>query len=335
MGSPLSRRDMLATAMAAAAAPALAAEPMQAVADYAASQNTTGFLIVQNGRALIERNWPAASGASAFQAYVHGKTASGALLEDVASQQKSFVAMLAAIAVDRGLLDVNAPVSDLIGAGWSRASPEQEKAIQVIHLLTMNSGLGETLDYQAPPGSTFLYNTPAYAVTKRVLAAIARQPLEAITTEWMTGPAGMVDTAWRARPASFGDVGNPTGLVTCPRDIAKLGQIILDGGLGASGARIVSKAGLQAMFSRTATNPSYGRLWWLNGGDHAVRAPARRTEGPLVPAAPADLVAALGFLDRKLYIAPSLKLVVVRTGPAAADKDFDQQLWLRLSRALA
>jgi hypothetical protein len=37
-----------------------------------------------------------------------------------------------------------------------------------------------------------------------------------------------------------------------------------------------------------------------------------------------DLVAALGALDRKLYVVPSRKLVVVRMGAAAPDKDFDQ-----------
>jgi hypothetical protein len=45
-------------------------------------------------------------------------------------------------------------------------------------------------------------------------------------------------------------------------------------------------------------------------------------------------VAALGLLDRRLYVVPSLKLIVVRTGAAARDADFDQQLWLRLLPAI-
>jgi hypothetical protein len=55
----------------------------------------------------------------------------------------------------------------------------------------------------------------------------------------------------------------------------------------------------------------------------------------LIPAAPADLVAALGALDRKLYIVPSRKLIVVRMGAAAPARNFAQQLWLRLTDALA
>jgi CubicO group peptidase (beta-lactamase class C family) len=204
----------------------------------------------------------------------------------------------------------------------------------VLHLLTMSSGLDEKLAYAAPAGSVFLYNTPAYAVTKRVLAAATKTPLETLTHDWLTVPAGMADTAWRKRPAAFADVGNPTGLVTCPRDVAIFGQLVLDGGRAADGKPVVSEAGLKAMFVRTQTNPAYGRLWWLNGGAQTIRPLANRTDGPLIPAAPADLVAALGALDRKLYVVPSQKLVVVRMGQAAPDKAFDQQLWLRLSKAL-
>jgi CubicO group peptidase (beta-lactamase class C family) len=106
----------------------------------------------------------------------------------------------------------------------------------------MSSGLGETFDYKAPAGTVFFYNTPVYAVTKRILAAAAKQGLETITTDWLTRPAGMTHTAWRKRPAAMADVGNPTGLVTCPRDVATFGQIVLDGGK-ADGKRIVSEAG--------------------------------------------------------------------------------------------
>lgn len=341
MSAILSRRALIATAGALAAAPAFAAQPaatpaMQAVLDYAEAQKTTGFLIVRNRKTLVERNWPVPADAAQFRAaFAYETNRDGALLEDVASQQKSFVSVLAAVAIDRGLLDVGKPVTSYIGAGWSRATPEQEAQIRVIHLLNMNSGLTEAGAYAAPPGTVFLYNTPVYAVTKRVLAAAAKAPLETITHDWLTGPAGMADTAWRRRPAALGDVGNPTGLVTSPRDTAIFGQIVLDGGRAASGARIVSEAGMKAMFERSTTNPAYGRLWWLNGSAFTIRPLATRVESPLVPAAPADLVAALGALDRKLYVVPSEKLVVVRMGQAAPDKDFDQQLWLRLAKALA
>lgn len=338
MSYEISRRGLLAAAGALAAVPALAAEAspaMQAVLDYAKAQKTTGFLIVKDRKTLVEQNWPPALDAAGFRNFVYERTADGALLEDVASQQKSFVSMLAAVAIDKGLLDVEKPVTDYLGAGWSKASADQEKAIRVIHVLTMCSGLNEQFGFVAPAGTLFFYNTPVYAATKLILAAASKQTLETITRDWLTAPAGMTNTAWRKRPGAFADVGNPTGLVTCPRDVATFGQIVLDGGKAKDGKRIVSEANLKAMFARSKTNPAYGRLWWLNGSTEVIRPAGRSTPGPLIPAAPADLVAALGALDRKLYVVPSRKLIVVRMGAAVPDKDFDQQLWLRLSKALA
>lgn len=309
---------------------------MQDLLSYVQAQKTTGFLVIQDRKVVVERNWPVTAEVARFRATMaYETTTDGALLEDVASQQKSFVSFLAAVAIDKGLMDVNRPVADYLGLGWSKTSPEQEAKIRVIHLLTMSSGLATDFTFAAPPGTVFLYNTPVYAATKRVLAAAAHQPLETLTRDWLTGPAGMRDTGWRKRPAAMADIGNPTGLVTNPRDVAKFGQVIIDDGRAPDGRRLVSGAGLKTMFARSATNPAYGRLWWLNGSAYTIRPLNRRVEGPLIPAAPSDVVAALGALDRKLYLSPSRKLIVVRMGQAAPDKDFDQQLWLRLMKALS
>jgi CubicO group peptidase (beta-lactamase class C family) len=333
---------VLAVAPAACAAPAaspavLATAPsadMQALLDYVRDHGGTGFIVIENGKTLIDKTWPAPDGDRMFANFTYGPASDGALLEDVASQQKSFVAILAAIAIDKGLLDIDAPASKYLGAGWSKASPEQEARIRVIDVLTMSSGLNEQFGYVAPAGSTFFYNTPVYAISKRMVAAAAGQPLEAITRDWLTAPTGMKDTAWRQRPAALASVGNATGLVTTPHDVARFGLMVLHGGVAEDGKRVVSKAQLDALFTRSAANPAYGRLWWLNGADYTLRAQAGRREGQLIPAAPADLVGALGAFDRRLYVVPSRKLVVVRTGAAANDTDFDQQLWLRLMKVI-
>jgi CubicO group peptidase (beta-lactamase class C family) len=302
---------------------------------YAQAQKTTGLLIVQDRRIVAEHNWPLTAADARFAAnWTQGTDRHGALLEDVASAQKSFVALLAAIAVDKGLLDVSRPVSAYAGVGWSKATPTQEQAIRVHHLLDMSSGLDEKLAYEAPAGTKFFYNTPAYAVLKPVLEGASRQTLDAISAAWLTTPANLPDTSWRQRPASFGDVGNPTGLYTTPRDMASLGQLILDRGLNTRGQRVVSEAQLQAMLQRSVHNPAYGRLWWLNGSAYAWPAVGPRIERALVPAAPPDMVMALGALDRKIFVVPSLKLIVVRTGQATPDRNFNQQLWLHLAKAL-
>jgi CubicO group peptidase (beta-lactamase class C family) len=317
--------------------PAAAGWNEQALADvlsYVESQKTTGFLIIDNERIITERNWPLPADAAQFKTnFTHGTSSDGALIEDVASQQKSFIAILVGVGVDKKLIDLSKPVSDYIGAGWSKASAEQEKAITVRHLLEMNSGLKEDFNFEAPAGQKFFYNTPVYASLKGVLEKASGKSLDAVTREWLTAPVGMKDTAWRARNASFAGAGNPTGLATTPRDIGLMGQLVLDKGKAMDGTRVISAAQLDAMFVRTSTNPAYGRLWWLNGSDYIQRPNGARIDGQLIPAAPRDLVAAQGAQDRKLFVVPSRKLVVVRTGQAA-EADFNQQLWTRLAKAM-
>ncbi len=227
------------------------------LAAYVQSQKSTGFLIIQDRRVIYEHNWPLPPEAANFAAnFTHGTDARGALQEDVASAQKSFIAILAGVAIDKGLLDISKPASAYIGTGWSKAAPEQEKLITVRHLLEMNSGLTELLAHEAPAGTRFFYNTPAYAFMKPVLEKASGQTLDDLTRAWLTKPAGMTDTLWRRRPAAFAEVGNPTGLYTTPSDMAKVGQLVLDKGKAADGTRVISEAQLAALFERSPTNPS-------------------------------------------------------------------------------
>lgn len=301
---------------------------------YAEAQRSTGFIIIDRGRIITERYWPAPEGDAAFRLFVHGTSADGALIEDVASLQKSLIALLAAIATDKGLLDVEKPASAYLGPGWSKAGAEGEALITVRHLMEMSSGLAEDLSYEAPPGTSFLYNTPAYAKLQGVLEAASGRPVAEITEEWLAGPLGLSDTGWRRRPAAFGNVGNPVALTTTPRDLSRIGEMVLEGGLTPDGTRLISAGALSALFRPTPTNPAYGQLWWLNGGAWHVAAGGVRGEGAFIPAAPDDLIAGLGALNRQLFIVPSRGLVVVRTGAAAPDTDFTRTLWEKLAEAM-
>lgn len=307
------------------------------VVTWVASQKSTGFIIIEHNRVVTKSIWPVPESDRVFRNnLVHGVTPDGQTLEDVASQQKSFIALLVGIAIDKGLLDTSKTVTSYVGPGWSSARFSREEVITVRNLLEMNSGLQENLTYGSAPDTLFFYNTPAYAVLKRVLEAASKRSLDAITQDWLAGPAGMTDTSWRERPAAFSDVGNPTGLVTTPTDVARMGQLVLDGGVAANGKRVISKAQLDALFVRTKTNPAYGHLWWLNGSAETVNVGPNspRREGQFIKTAPADLIAAMGAQDRKLYIVPSRKLVIVRTGQTTPDRQFDEHLWEKLSAVM-
>ena len=50
------------------------------------------------------------------------------------------IAFLIGVGVDKGLIDIGKPVSSYIGGGWTKATPEQEAAITIRHMLSMTSG---------------------------------------------------------------------------------------------------------------------------------------------------------------------------------------------------
>ena len=87
-------------------------------------------------------------------------------------------------------------------------------------------------------------------------------------------------------------------------------------------------------------NKAYGYLWWLNGKeDFQITVGQTVFPGSLIPNAPADMYAALGANDQKIYVIPSLEMVVVRTGDAAgtesfASSSFDNELWGRISEVI-
>jgi CubicO group peptidase (beta-lactamase class C family) len=246
-------------------------------------------------------------------------------VEDVASVQKSVISLLIGVAAEQGLLELDTPVNLLLGDGWSRATKDQESAITVRHLLSMTSGLDLALEFDAAAGTTWRYNTNAYSVLVPVLEAATRQDIAALTQAWVAQPLGLTDTAWRPRPWVRDDMdANRIGLYTTARDLARLGQMLLNDGVWQE-RRVVPSDYLQLMtMPSQALNPAYGLLWWLNGqplGDSA-----------LAPAAPGDMFAAQGALGRKLYVVPSLALVVVRLGDQP-EEAFNHELWQRIMAA--
>ena len=121
------------------------AKALDAALTYAGEQRSSGVVILHRGRILAERYWELPPSPTDPNDRVHrmttGRTADGQAIEDVASMQKSVMSFLAGVARGKGLLDFDAPVSRYLGAGWSKATPEQEAAITVRHVLGMTSGL--------------------------------------------------------------------------------------------------------------------------------------------------------------------------------------------------
>ena len=231
---------------------------------------------------------------------------------DVASVQKSPVAVLVGIAIARGHL---------------RLDTEWRDGITVEHLLTMTSGLGDALEYVAPPGQRWDYSLIVYPQLKRVLTSAVGRPLDEITTEWLTGPLGMTESSWQDRvwdgslppgfkPSFVYPDGKPMeAFVSTARDLVRFGEAAMQGfpGLGVD-------PDFLARMTRPSQglNPAYGLLWWVNDCEfsYAPKAVEPRP-GPFFPGVPADAFAALGAGDQCCVVVPSERLIVARTGEPA------------------
>jgi len=302
----------------------------------AVDRSSSGVVILYRGRIMAEAYWEPKDPPALYRSMQGGNTPTGEPIEDVASAQKSIVAGLVGIAVDRGIVALDDPVTEYLGAGWSEAPEADERRITIRHLLTMTSGLAEDLTVEAAPGTRWFYNTPAYHRLMPVLEAATGMDRGALTAAWLTRKIGMRNSSWTRR--GFGDPRIGWGFNTTARDLARFGLLILAGGKWA-GERVLGSAGYQhEMLSPSqALNPSYGFLWWLNGQAFAVSSNARaaRIDGSLIPTAPADLVAMLGAQDRKVYVVPSLDLVVARIGAAGGTPgdSFNVAFWQALMLA--
>lgn len=298
---------------------------LAAVMAYAAERDSTAMVLLWRGRILAESYWQGWSPAATNL---------------VLSVQKSLTSFLVGIAVSEGAIAaIDEPVSTWLDAGWSQASRAQEAAITLKHLLTMTSGLDDDIAFVAPAGARWLYTTVPYYQIKNVLERATGESIVAYTSSRLWNPIGARDSLWLGNV-----IGAPPGHQwhTSARDMARFGLLVQAGGAWDGAAPLVAGSYLDASLSPSQDlNPAYGYLWWLNSaGRHLLPGDTGSgTATPLIPAAPRDTVAALGMGDRRIYVTPSLQLVVARHGGSASGPPdmgsltFDNELWRRLMQA--
>lgn len=297
--------------------------------DYLETTSTYGFIILHKGRIAHERYW---NGWNRETAYYW------------ASAGKTLTAYLVGVAEQRGELALDDPSRLYLGVGWTSMTPEQEAAVTIRHQLTMTPGFNEfhdglngldcetpsCLTYQAPPGTRWAYHNASYLRLIDVLEAATGQTRNQYTATHIRNPLGMSSKA-----AWFLNEGNV--FVSTTRDAARWGLFIENEGRWDGRPASVSEAYFEAMTRPSQNlNLAYGYLWWLNGQSSYLQPIIRQeTQGPLIPSAPADLIAGLGKDDKKVYVVPSLDLVVVRLGDEGisgtwAVSGYDEEIWKRI-----
>ena len=179
------------------------------------------------------------------------------------------------------------------------------------------------------PGSTFAYGPSHFEVLGRALSPVHENPI----TISLLRPLGIVPASWRTDRR--GNFYLSAGAELTPADLLKIGRLILNNGRVSWFQSLIPRERLRRAFTGTAANPAYGLGFWLNSCATVSGAVERDAEQSLSldlraadwartclsRSAPGDLVAMVGSGGQRVYISPSLQLVVVRIGRPSRFRD--------------
>ena len=300
---------------------------VSAAAEYSARHRGVSFLAIQDGRTLLEQN---------------AKTP-----HRIYSGTKAFWDLTALAAAEDGLLNLDERVAKTI-ASW-RSDPRKGQ-VTIRQLLDFDSGLepqfflhetqsgdrdatARRARMVAEPGRAFIYGPAALQVFHQVLKEKLRgdSPTHYLERR-VLHRLGLGSQRYLEDRAS-----NPllaTGWILTARQWAKLGRVVV-----ANGAPVISRSSLEQCWRGTSANRAFSLGWWNNRA-----APNGREfdfEQMLIPKwqnqdwrdaclcrdAPSDLVACIGSEGQRLYVIPSLQLIVVRQANGGS---FSDAYFLRL-----
>ncbi|HEY4195462.1 MAG TPA: serine hydrolase [Mucilaginibacter sp.] len=299
---------------------------LNALYPYLQGVGTKAFIILKNGKIVTEKYFGTFTADSLWYWASAGKTMTG---------------FLVGIAQQEGLININDQTSKYIGTGWTSGPLAKENLITVKNQLTMTTGLDDgvadpdctlpgCLVYKADAGTRWAYHNAAYTLLDSVLERASGLSYNAYFQQEIRNKIGM-NGLWIKTPNSNNIY------YSNARSMARFGLLMLNKGTWDSTVILADTNYFNSQVNTSQNlNLSYGYLTWLNGKTSNMLPQSQFVfPGSIIPNAPADLYAALGKNDQKIYIVPSQKLIVIRMGNTAggvspAGDDFDNQLWGKL-----
>ena len=296
--------------------------------DYLEAKNSKAFILLKDGKIVIEKYFGTFTIDSVWYWASAGKTLTG---------------FTVGIAQQEGLLSIQDTTSDYLGNGWTVCPPLKEEKITIRHQLTMSSGLDDgvsdhycTLDtclqYLADAGTRWAYHNGPYTLLDSVIESATGQSLNSYITQKIKNPTGMTGAFF---PSGYNNV-----FFSKPRSMARFGLLMLNQGNWNGNQILTDTSYFQQMVnSSQALNPSYGYLTWLNGKS-SFMAPGLQFNfpGSFSPNAPNDMFAALGKDGQIINVVPSQNLVYIRMGnaPGAGEVPitFNDTVWLKLNEVM-
>ncbi|MBA4058116.1 MAG: serine hydrolase, partial [Marivirga sp.] len=299
---------------------------VQSLKDYLIQKNSKSFMILVNGRIVMEEYFDGHTSTSSWPWNSAGKT---------------LVATTTGIAQQEGLLNINDKASQYLGTGWTSEPIEKEDLITSKHLLTMTSGINDASDFVIKSNLTYLEDAGTrwsyhnvFQKLMDVVAAASSQDFESYFNAKLKSKIGM-DGYWN-NGAIFKIYHSNT------RSMAKFGLLALNKGKWENEQIINETFFNESVSTSQSINPAYGYLWWLNGKT-SYMVPGAQTvyQGLLVPNAPTDMYAAMGAEDQRIYVIPSKNMVLIRMGNASdpansnfALSGFDDALWQKINAVI-
>ncbi len=191
------------------------------------------------------------------------------------SVSKSFTAAAVGMCMADSLLSLE----DSIGRFFPLLLPEDAsdtlRAITVRDLLTMQSGLPvdtkmRTYETEwikaylrqrpvAMPGTRWAYDSIVTYLLSAIVQEVSDMPLMQFLNERLFLPMGIGDAAWEESPEGVSCGG--WGLYIRPEDMARFGQLLLDGGMW-NGVRLLPEGWTGEMMKAQSVNGRYGFQMW-------------------------------------------------------------------------
>jgi CubicO group peptidase (beta-lactamase class C family) len=293
-------------------------------AAYSGARSGVALIILQDGRPYCE-------------AYARSFDVNEAI--ELQSGTKSFSAVIAAAAVQDGLLELDEPVSTTISS-W-RSDPAKS-TVTIRNLLSLNAGLAASVGPGVVPtydaalgarvvrnaGTAFEYGAVPFAVFGAVMrekllrAGLSPSPLAYLQNRVLS-KIGITPKKW-----TQGVDGMPhlsSGAHFTARDWARFGEFIRTGGV-VNGRSIVDRMTLEESLRPSITAKNYGMTWWLIGTGGLPRGAPLEPDA-IVSRAPSDWIMAAGVGKQRLLISREASLTIVRLAPPAgangwSDRDF-------------
>ncbi|MBF6210732.1 serine hydrolase [Nocardia puris] len=248
--------------------------------------------------------------------------ATGGLPWNLWSATKPVVALVAGLAVDEGLLDLDAPIDAYLPPGLGDA---EHRALLVRNLLTESSGLrvavvsegfsgiahldsnivaqALAIPFEAPQGTVWKYSQRVVDLLAYVVQQAVGEDFQSYAQRKLFDPLGIRPTDYHWARDRSGNAYGHAHLIMAPDDFAKLGLLVANRGMW-NETRVLSAGYLADTARPSAAMPCYGYLFVVNG-------PICEQE---FPGLPADALKMSGMMRQDNYIAPSLDLLVSWTG---------------------